>query len=352
MAKLAGRYEIRGKPLAGGMGEVYPCHDDILERKVAIKVMQNSAESRRQVDEISALLKLRSKHVVQVYDILKLDDDKIGIVQEFIEGTDLFDKGTATDTADALYKQLWQIAAGISDIHEAGVIHRDIKLNNMKLDSEGIIKLFDFGLARDEGVSATTMGFVGSKWFAAPELYGTKVSFTTAVDVYAFGICAVYLLARELPEQLGAQPPAAIPTGYIRANRGDLAADVIQTIEACLDLAPSQRPSMQDVRDLLARHLLFERHQALVVYKGQAQYLNSFNRDVTAKLAGMGSVTIAYDGMNFVVAEVEGDVFINYRRTSKGDILPGSCVVALGAPEQGSRRRYVTFDLASPEVVL
>ncbi|AKC86328.1 serine/threonine-protein kinase [Pseudoxanthomonas suwonensis] len=352
MTKLGGRYTVLGKALSGGMGAVYPCTDDILERKVAVKVMQDSEEARRLVDEISALLKLRSKHVVQVYDILRLDATTIGIVQEFIEGTDLFDESTKAASPQALLKQLWQIASGIADIHEAGVIHRDIKLNNMKLDSEGIVKIFDFGLARDDGPEASTMGFVGTKWFAAPELYGTKVQFSTAVDTYAFGVCATYLIARKLPNELGQQPPVTMPEGYLNAAGGGVSPDIISMIEACLSTAPLDRPSMQQVRETLAKHLLFDRHQALVVYKGQASYLNASNREVSAKLSEMGSITIAYDGMDFVVADVQGDVFINYGKTVKGQALPGSCVVALGGPDKGASRRYVTFDLASPEVVL
>lgn len=352
MAKLGGRYTILGKVLSGGMSAVYPCTDDILERKVAVKVMQDSAEARRLVDEISALLKLRSKHVVQVYDILRLDAGTIGIVQEFIEGTDLFDESTKATSPEALHKQLWQIASGIADIHDAGVIHRDIKLNNMKLDREGIIKIFDFGLARDVGPAASTVGFTGTKWFAAPELYGTNVKFSAAVDTYAFGVCATYLIARNLPDELGQQPPVTMPAGYLTAAGGAVAPDIISLIEACLATAPIDRPSMQQVRDTLAKHLLFDRHQALVVYQGHASFLNATNRVVSAKLSGMGSITITYNGMDFLVAGVQGDVFINYGEAVKGQVLPGSCVVALGGPDKGASRRYVTFDLASPEVVL
>lgn len=352
MTKLGGRYTVVGKVLSGGMGAVYPCIDEILERKVAVKVMQDSAEARRLIDEISALLKLRSKHVVQVYDILRLDTKTIGVVQEFIEGTDLFDEGTKATSPNEIYKQLWQIASGISDIHDAGVIHRDIKLNNMMLDSEGIIKIFDFGLARDEGPSASTMGFVGTKWFAAPELYGTKVKFSTAIDTYAFGVCAIYLITRNLPAELGQQPPAPMPTGYLSAAGNGVAPDVISIIEACLSTVSTDRPSMQQVRDVLSKHLLLDQHQALVVYQGQATYLNASNRVVSAKLSGMGSITITYDGMQFIVSDVQGDVFINYGKTIKGQPLPDSCVVALGSPDKGASRRYVTFDIASPEVVL
>jgi len=334
------------------MGTVYPCTDDVLERKVAVKVILDSADARRIVDEISALLKLRSKHVVQVYDILQLDANTIGIVQEFIEGTDLFNDSTNADSRASLYKQLWQISSGIADIHEAGVIHRDIKLNNMKQDPEGIIKIFDFGLARDEGPTASTIGFVGTKWFAAPELYGNQVNFSTAIDTYAFGICATYLIARDFPQELGRQPPAGMPSGYLDAAGRGITADIISLIEACLAVRPKDRPSMQRVRDTLAKHLLFDRHQAQVVYQGQASYLNAANREVSAKLAQIGCVTITYDGMDFVVADVQGEVFINCGEAIKGHVLPGSCVVALGRPDRGVARRYVTFDLASPEVVL
>lgn len=352
MSKLGGRYTILGKALSGGMGAVYPCNDDILERKVAVKVMQDSAEARRLVDEISALLKLRSKHVVQVYDILRLDTDTIGIVQEYVDGTDLFEESTKATSPGALLRQLWQIASGISDIHEAGVIHRDIKLNNMKLDSEGIIKIFDFGLARNEGPTASTMGFVGTRWFAAPELYGTQVTFSSAVDTYAFGVCATFLISRAIPEELGEQPPGAMPATYFNAEDGGLAPAIISLVGACLAAEPADRPSMPLVRDELAKHLLFDRHRALVVYQGQASFLDASNRSVSAKLPGVGSITIKYDGMCFIVANVQGDVFINYGDAIVGQPLPGSCVVALGAPDKGAGRRYVTFDIASPEVVL
>lgn len=165
------------------MGSVLPCKDLTLQRDVAIKVIHGATHRRRMLDELSALAKMRSKHVVQVYDVLQPSRDEIGIVQEFISGVDLFDEGASPDDTTGFYKQIWQIASGISDIHALGVIHRDIKPNNMKIDSEGVVKIFDFGLARDEGPSAATMGFVGTRGFAAPELYRGPVRFTKAVDV-------------------------------------------------------------------------------------------------------------------------------------------------------------------------
>lgn len=349
---LAQRYEVIDAPLKGGMGLMYPCMDSILERKVAIKAIQAGTEERRIVDEIRALLRLRSKHVVQVYDILRFDDGSIGIVQEFIDGPDLFDDQTKSSSRDALYRQLWQISSGIADIHAADTIHRDLKPNNMKVDPEGVIKIFDFGLARSTAGDASTMGFVGTRGFAAPELYGTSVMFTAAIDVYAFGATALYLSSRTLPDELIQQPPREIDPVTVARHMPDVDKEVIDLITACLRHSPAARPAMAEVSHALSRHLLKDRHQGLLVYQGTPSYLNAKNRKVTANLQGMGGIQVAYSGLDFVVEAVTGAVYINNQQARVGQNLPGSCVIALGAPEQGSLRKYITFDLTSPEVVL
>ncbi|GAB3748932.1 serine/threonine-protein kinase [Lysobacter olei] len=350
--QLGGRYTVLGDALNGGMGLVYPCQDEILDRRVAVKVIQSGVEERRMLDEVRALLKLRSKHVVQVYDLLRLDGGSLAIVQEFVEGPDLFDGSTQAATTEQLYRQLWQIASGIADIHDANVIHRDVKPNNMKLDPEGVIKIFDFGLARDEGPDASTMGFVGTRGFAAPELYADDVQFTPAIDVYAFGATALYLAARDLPTELVAQPPLAAPDEFIDRACNGWAPDIKRVIAQCLAPRPHERPTMGEVRHLLSRYLLVNRHQGLLVYQGQPSYLNAGNRSVTADLPGMGGLKINYDGLDFFVVALNGDVYINNQQARVGQLLPGSCVIALGAPDQGARRRYITFDLSSPEVLI
>lgn len=350
--QLGGRYTVIGDALNGGMGLVYPCQDEILDRRVAIKFIQGGVEVRRMLDEVRALLKLRSKHVVQVYDLLKLDDGQTAIVQEFIEGDDLFGDVTRAESTQEFYKQLWQVASGIADIHRANVIHRDIKPNNMKVDPEGVIKIFDFGLARDEGPDASTMGFVGTRGFAAPELFSNRADFTPAVDVFAFGATALFLLARQLPDELLAAPPTIVPSRFLENFGAGLDLDVRAMIEQCLAQNPIDRPSMESVRQLLARYLLVNRHQGLLVYQGQPSYLNAGNRSVSANLPSMGGLKITYNGLDFVVDSIAGDVYINNSVAKAGQVLPGSCVIALGSPEQANRRRYITFDLSSPEVVL
>lgn len=349
---IADRYELSGNSYVGGMAKVLLCKDTTLERRVAIKIMPGSASRRRVRDEISALLKMRSKHVVQVYDILNVGVDDLAIVQELIDGKDLFDAGLAPGTAAEYLRMIWQIASGISDIHDIDVIHRDIKPNNMKMDPEGVIKIFDFGLARDEGDGASTVGFIGTRGFAAPELYAHKVNFTAAVDTFAFGSTALYVGLQGLPDELLSQPPVAMGENYFSRISFGLAQEVVDVLNSCLELDPARRPLMKKVRDVLAKHLLFDRHKALVVFNGQPSYLHSTNRSVNLRLPSMGEISIQYDGFDFLVQSQSGDVFVNNQRVAVGDKLPGACVVALGAPDKKNLRRYITFDLSHPEIVL
>lgn len=353
MRAIPDRYENSNHAMSGGMGSVMVCQDTILERPVAIKFISSAAHKRRMDDEVAALFKLRSKHVVQVYDVLQADPDEIGIVQEFIDGEDLFQSHHIPKTATDYYSQLWQIASGIADIHELGVIHRDIKPNNMKTDPEGVIKIFDFGLARDDGPSAKTKCFVGTQGFAAPELYERPFAFTKAVDTYAFGATALYLATGGLPNEMLEQPPKVNSTGYFGSLPLKIAHEIAHLLDTCIDPDPKKRPPMQDVRDALARHILFERHTALVVYQGNASVLNAHNRSVSLSFGDIGNIAIGYNGLAFVVDSVSGEVQINNQAVAAGSALPGACVVALGGSHRrNNERRFITFDISHPEVVL
>lgn len=353
MRAIPDRYVSSGRAMSGGMGSVMVCRDSVLERPVAIKFISSPAHKRRMDDEVAALLKLRSKHVVQVYDLLQAGPDEIGMVLEFIDGEDLFESHEIPTDATAYSRQIWQIASGIADIHDIGVIHRDIKPNNMKADREGVIKIFDFGLARDDGPSAKTKGFVGTRGFAAPELYERPFAFTNAVDTYAFGATALYLATGGLPSDLLKQPPEVKSAGYFGYIALKLAPEIAMLLDACLALEPTDRPAMRDVRDALARHILYGRHRALVVYQGKASVLDANNHSVGLNYGEIGKISIKYDGLAFVVDSVSGEVQINNQIVTAGSRLPGACVVALGGPHRrGNERRYITFDISHPEIVL
>lgn len=354
MVNLPSRYVPNGGSASGGFGSVIYCQDTHLDRAVAIKFIKENSEKHRLIDELNALMRLRSKHVVQVYDLVKGEDNSIGIVEEYIEGDDLSISKIPQTSYENYLKTLWQIASGIADIHEVGVIHRDIKPNNMKFDQEGIIKIFDFGLSRAEGAKAVTKGFKGTFGFAAPELITSGfVSFSQAVDTYAFGVTAIVLTGADLPHELIQIPPRSLPNNFIVTLPFTLTPDLALLIDACLAAIPKDRPSMAQVRDTLSRHLLLEKHQALAVHDNKPNVLNTKNRTVSMKYSTIGEIKIEYDGFRFYVSDISGEVFINNQAVFTGEEIPKSCVVALGSSlRRANERKFITFDVSNPEVVL
>lgn len=354
--KLPKRYKPIGGGASGGFSDVIYCIDSHLQRKVAIKFIKDESEKRRIFDELRALLQMRSKHVVQVYDIIPDDAGIIGIVEEFIEGEDLCTSVFPCQSLDNYMKTLWQVASGIADIQAAGIIHRDIKPNNMKLDGEGVVKIFDFGLARDEGADAATQGFKGTRGFAAPELYriGT-VAFSNTIDTYAFGAIAIFLENQHhtLPPALLEVPPMPLKAGFFADLAIGIPTNLCELLEQCLASNPADRPPMTTICDEMARYLLRGKHQALAVYNGKASHLSSENKKMRLELPSVGKIEIVYDGFWFQVSVAEGEVFINNSPTKAGMRLPGSCVIALGAGHRRTNQRaFIAFDISNPEVVL
>ncbi|MGX9576411.1 serine/threonine-protein kinase [Mesorhizobium sp. f-mel] len=348
---IANRYEPTGSTAAGGMGEIIQCQDTHLRRPVIVKRLQTGVSERRIVDEQKALAKLRSKHVVQLYDIIELADRRIGekaIVLEYIDGKNLEISSLTPDRA--YLKILWQIACGLKDIHKAGIIHRDIKPNNIRLDSEGVVKIIDFGLARSSGFDAKTRSVIGTPIFMAPELWGTNtISFNSSIDVYAFGVTALALVSSTVPNELAEQPPKPAHLTSLQSLLKGLPTNISIAIHRCLNTDPAKRPNMDWVQNVLARHLLQDEHRALVVMDGKHHHLNRLNRKITLNAGSVGSLVIAYDGLDFRVTTASGAVFLNNTRASSGALVPGCCVITFG--DAGRSRRFVTFDVSNPEVM-
>lgn len=354
MSTLPARYKPTGNSAKGGFGEVHFCQDQHLDRPVAVKFLHDLSQKARVLDELRALLQMRSKHVVQIYDVVPCEDGSMGLVEEFVGGIDLWNSPFPKSSVENFLKTLWQIASGIADIHSARIIHRDIKPNNMKLDDEGLVKIYDFGLARDEGVDAQTKGFKGTFGFAAPEiLTDNTVAFTRAIDTYAFGASVFILAGDEIPQSLRGLVPTPPAAGFFRQLKIPLPFDLADLLESCLATDPDDRPELAYVRDELARHLLKWKHQAMVIFNGKPSYLNADVPTVSLQLPNVGSITITYDGIHFKVTNVGGETFINNSAANIGDVIPGSCVVAFGSTfRQPSERAFITFDVSNPEVVL
>jgi len=353
MQGLPERYQEKDYNNNGGMSDIIFCEDTTLSRPVAIKFIKNPSDQRRMLDELAALMRVRSKHVVQVYDIVKTAKSGIGIVQEYIAGDDLIEGFSHPQNTIEYYKKIWQIAAGISEIHSVGVIHRDIKPNNMKLDPEGVIKIYDFGLSRRSGFNAATVGLIGTQGFSAPELHTENSKFTTAVDIYSYGATALFLATGTLPNELIYALNRPVARHHFNLTPLTLDIEVQEILNRCLEYAPEDRPLMVEVRDIIAKYILANQHQALVVHKGVATYLNHKNRGITLELRGIGRVTIEYNGSGFIATQVLGEVLVNNKQITNNTELPGSCVVSLGLQHRRAvEREFITFDISNPEIII
>jgi len=350
---IPSRYENLGFHGGGGFGYAYLFKDIHLERKVIVKTISSSEESLRHKDEINALSKITSNHVVKVYDVLELNSESLGIVMEYIEGEDLSNPLEQINSSDELLKVLWQVSSGINDIHNCGVIHRDIKHNNMKFDSEGILKIFDFGLSRNEGIDAATIGFKGTLYYAAPEtLNNSLVEFTSAIDVYSYGILSLHLIGYNFPIEMKNGPPDSVE-GVFACKYLDSYPEIQSILEQCLSSYPSERPKISEVKDVLQRYLLYDKHKALLTYDTQQHTLDKDNKRVKLNLENIGGCEIHYNGNDFIVKNVTGEVYINNNPLHNNFLMEGSTLISIGSSERSYMNRiFITFDISNPEVVI
>lgn len=343
------RYAFTGDSNGGGMGDIHYCVDTHLNRNVVFKVMREGGEDRRLLDEQKALIRLRSKHVVQLFDVVSVNDgkEKTALVLEHIEGRNL-EVGAYVPGYDYLMV-LWQIACGLADIHTANIIHRDIKPQNIRIDNSGVVKVLDFGLSRDGGDDAKTRSIIGTVVYMAPELWGNEtISFDRSIDVYAFAVTALALLNATPPQAILERPPVPVQAGALAGLAPSLPVDVIAVLEQCLSYRPADRPSIGQVEAVLRVHLLRDKHRALLVMGGDIHELNAASKKVTLTYGTIGSISIGYDGFRFSVVALSGVVSANNESIGVGMELPGCCVITFG---RAPVRSFVTFDVSNPEVM-
>ena len=318
------------------------------DRRTLTKMLQDGIDNRRLIDEQKALTNLRSKHVVQLYDIVDVKKDGIdcpAIILEYIDGGEL--KIASHTLNDDYFLVIWQIACGLSDIHESKIVHRDIKPNNIKIDKEGVVKILDFGLARtlDE---AETRSSIGTFIFMAPELCSDKtINFNTSVDVYAFSITCLALLSNQPPRSLTLPSPIQPSFADFSTYFKGVKSEIVELLYKCLDVNPTNRPKMSEIRDAIAKYLLNNKHRATVVLGGNIYTLNKKNRKINLN-ATVGSLSIEYDGFDFKILSSGGTVFVNNCAAAVGMVIPGCCVLTFGT---NGNRIFVTFDVSNPEVI-
>lgn len=236
------------------MGQVVQAHDSELGRDVAIKVMRLPDDPeclRRFQREARGLAGLRHPHVVTVYDF-GVDQGTPWLSMELLTGTLFSYLPDGFDPVDPML----QVAEALEAVHDAGMLHRDVKPGNLMWVEDQRAVLIDFGLLRsDDTAQLTRDGWVvGTLLFLAPEILGGK-SWTPGADWYAWGASLYCLLERKPPYELeeimraleGGYPLPA--PSFSRLAEGDPRADLVQ---ACLDPDPAARPhGREELEDIL-----------------------------------------------------------------------------------------------------
>jgi eukaryotic-like serine/threonine-protein kinase len=251
-AVLAGRYEVI-RPLGhGAMAVVDLARDVELDRPVALKrLAENLARDedlrRRFLREARLAARLAHPNIVRVFDV-GLDGDRPFIAMEYVEGetlAELVARRRRLPAAEAAALGL-QACAGLAAVHEAGLVHRDVKPQNLLLGRDGVLKLGDFGIALgEEGTRLTLAGTVlGTAGYLAPEqARGEQVS--AAADIYAVGAVLYELLTGEPPRR----PDSLAALGHADAfrtpslsGRDGVPPALAAVVADCLAERPEERP--------------------------------------------------------------------------------------------------------------
>ncbi|HEU0029756.1 MAG TPA: protein kinase [Kofleriaceae bacterium] len=269
-----GRYRLESVLGTGGMGVVHRAWDPQLERPVAIKVVRSAARDgsrQRLVREAQSLARLSHDNICRVFDV-GTQDDEVWVVMELIDGCSLRDRARQHPDPDELLAVLLDAGEGLAAAHAAGVIHRDVKPENVLVTRDGRAIVTDFGLARveltlDPIASTVTLdhsarlagedphrtatgAIAGTPAYLSPEQL-TGAELDARVDQFAWAVMAWELLTGMRPFPIhasarleairnGLTPPTALPRPIGAA------------LVRALSIAPRDRfPSMRELLDTL-----------------------------------------------------------------------------------------------------
>jgi len=248
---LSERYRIKGTIGGGGMANVFLAWDTILERDVAIKVLRleyaNDQEFIARFDrEAQSATSLAHPNIVNIYDVGE-EDHILYMVMEYVDGMTLkeyIQKYGPIEVEEAV-DIMKQILAAIEHAHANGLIHRDIKPQNILIDTYGQVKVTDFGIAL--ALSATSLtqtnSIVGSVHYLSPEQARGGMA-TKKSDIYSLGIVMFELLTGRLP--FSGQSPVSIALQHLQHQTPSVRAvnpDVPQSVENIVFRATAKDPA-------------------------------------------------------------------------------------------------------------
>lgn len=286
VGRTVGPYEILSLLGAGGMGVVYLAQDPRLGRKVALKLLRSYSANdpdrlRRFQQEATAVSRLNHPNILTIYEVGQVESTPY-IATEYIDGLTLraVMAHHQMGTGEALETAL-QVAAALSAAHAAGIVHRDVKPENIMLRPDGYAKILDFGLAKlTEGPSARTLlktdaGMVmGTVSYMSPEqARGLEVD--TRTDIWSLGVVLYEMVAGRVP--------------FEGSNAADVLVSILEREAAPLAEHPGQIPS--ELARVIGKTLMKDRHDRYTRIDELIQDLRRLKTDLefAVNLKNLGS---------------------------------------------------------------
>jgi serine/threonine-protein kinase len=209
---VAGRFVILRVLGAGGMGEVYQAQDSKLKRGVAIKRMsprlqQNDGDRRKFLREAQQASALNHPNVAGIYDVIE-EGGEILLIMEYVEGTPLRSRIHIGFSRDEFFELAIHVLEGLNAAHEKGILHSDIKPENIILTPAGKAKILDFGAARrfslgnneTATVETVTRNISGTPAYMAPEILLQK-PYDGRADLFSMGLVCYEILGGQATVQ-------------------------------------------------------------------------------------------------------------------------------------------------------
>ena len=254
-----GPLELREKIGQGQFGTVYLAWDAVLERQVALKLLRETAHAPEIIREGRLLARVRHPNVVTVYGVDQYED-AIGLWMEFVEGLTLsrmlMTRGVLGPREAAFI--VVDLCRAVAAVHKAGLLHRDIKAQNVMREGSGRIVLMDFGAGEIRTPRTPTGVMTGTPLYLAPELFDGAPG-TIASDIYSIGVLLFHLVTMTYP--VDGATLNEIETAHRRDQRKrladlrpDLPAGFVQVVERALERDPARRYRSTDAMQQELEH--------------------------------------------------------------------------------------------------
>lgn len=272
--KLEGRYEIVDRIGEGGMADVYRANDIVDGKPVAVKILkkefaENEEFLRRFRNESKATALLNHPNIVKIYDVGFSDRIQF-IVMEYIDGITLneyIEQSGVLDWRDAVHF-VTQILRALQHAHSKGIVHRDIKPQNIMMLRDGTIKVMDFGIAkfaREEGKTGTDKA-IGTVHYISPE-QARGAATDAKSDLYSVGVMLYEMLTGKKP--FDHENPVSVAVMHMQADpkpprsiRADIAPGLEEIILKAMQKDPTDR--YQSARDMMDDLESFKENTAIV----------------------------------------------------------------------------------------